>query len=136
MAAIIRWLLVVFWMSAIFALSSISSLQVPFAHSYDFVLRKLAHISEYAVLTILLWWALQLYTGSRVRAWLLAALAAALYGLSDEWHQSWIVGRYGAFELQRIHRQRPLLFVALRQLPTCQRGGRRWGRRLPHKARR
>jgi VanZ family protein len=97
MAAIIRWLLVVFWMSAIFALSSIPSLQVPFAHSYDFVLRKLAHISEYAVLTILLWWALQLYTGSRVQAWLLAALAAALYGLSDEWHQSWIVGRYGSF---------------------------------------
>jgi hypothetical protein len=42
------------------------------------VLRKLAHIGAYAVLTVLLWWALQMYTSSKVRAWLLAALAAAL----------------------------------------------------------
>jgi len=97
MVAIIRWLLAVFWMSAIFWLSSIPSLQVPFAHSYDFALRKVAHIGEYAVLTVLFWWALQLYTDSKVRAWLLAALVAALYGVSDEWHQSWIVGRYGSF---------------------------------------
>jgi hypothetical protein len=83
-------------MSAMFALSSIPSLHVPLAHSYDFVLRKVAHIGEYAVLTALLWWALQTYTGSRVRAWLLAALAAVLYGVSDEWHQSWIAGRHGS----------------------------------------
>jgi VanZ family protein len=97
MAAIIPWLLVVCWMGVIFALSSIPSLRVPFAHSYDFVLRKLAHIGEYAVLTVLLLRAFQRHTSSRVRAWLFAALAAALYGLSDEWHQSWIAGRYGSF---------------------------------------
>ena len=97
MAAIIPWLLVGGWMGVIFALSSIPSLRVPFAHSHDFVLRKLAHIGEYAVLTGLLWWALRRHTNSRVRAWLLAALAAALCGLSDEWHQSWIAGRYGSF---------------------------------------
>ena len=85
MPAIMRWLFVVFWMSAIFALSSTPSFHVPFAHSYDFVLRKVAHIG-YAVLTALLWWALQMYTESRVRAWLPAVLAAVLYGFSDEWH--------------------------------------------------
>jgi VanZ family protein len=94
---IIRWFVVAFWMSVIFVLSSIPSLHVPFAHSYDFLLRKLAHIGEYAVLTVALSWAFQMYTGSRVRAWLLAALAAALYGVSDEWHQSWILGRSGSF---------------------------------------
>jgi hypothetical protein len=51
----------------------------------------------YAVLTALLWWAFQGHTGSKVRAWLFAALAAVLCGISDEWHQSWIAGRSGAF---------------------------------------
>jgi len=95
--AIIRWLVVVLWMSVIFGLSSIPSLHIPFAHSYDFLLRKLAHIGEYAVLTVVLSWAFQLYTDSRMRAWLLAALAAVLYGVSDEWHQTWILGRRGSF---------------------------------------
>jgi VanZ family protein len=97
MAAIIRWLLVICWMGAIFTLSSIPSLQISFPPSYDLVLRKLAHIAEYAVLTVLLWWALQMHMRSKVRVWLLAALAAALYGVSDEWHQSWIAGRHGSF---------------------------------------
>ncbi len=97
MTAIIRWLCVLCWMGVIFALSSIPSLRVPFAHSHDFVLRKLAHIGEYAVLTALLWWAFRIYSSSKVQSWLLAALAAALYGVSDEWHQSWIAGRYGSF---------------------------------------
>jgi hypothetical protein len=97
MAAIIRWLFVVCWMGVMFMLSSITSLQIPFVPSFGLVLRNLAHIGEYAVLTGLLWWALQMYTSSKVRAWLLAALAAALYGVSDEWHQSWIAGRYGFF---------------------------------------
>jgi VanZ family protein len=97
MAAIMRWLAVVLWMSVIFALSSIPSLQVPFAHTYDFLLRKGAHIGEYAVLTVLLWWALQRYTSSRRQAWLLAVLAAVLYSVSDEWHQTLVAGRYGSF---------------------------------------
>ena len=96
MNAILRWLVVVLWMSVIFVLSSIPSLHVPFAHSYDFLLRKLAHIGEYAVLTVLLSWAFHMYIDSRIRAWLLAALAAVLYGVSDEWHQSWILGRRGS----------------------------------------
>jgi VanZ family protein len=97
MAAIVRWLFVVCWMGVIFTLSSIPSLQVPFAHVYDFALRKLAHIGEYAVLTVLLWWALRAYTRDSARAWLLAALAAVLYGISDEWHQSMVAGRSGTF---------------------------------------
>jgi hypothetical protein len=66
-AAIIRWLFVVCWMGVIFALSPIASLQIPFAHSYDFVLRKLAHIDEYAILTVLLWWALKCIRAARSR---------------------------------------------------------------------
>jgi VanZ family protein len=95
---IIRWFVVVFWMSVIFMLSSIPSLHVPFAHSYDFLLRKLAYIGEYAILTIAFSWAFEMYTSSRRRAWLLAALAATLYAISDEWHQTWIFGRLGSFK--------------------------------------
>lgn len=95
---IIRWFVVVLWMSVIFMLSSIPSLHVPFAHSYDFLLRKLAHIGEYAILTIAFSWAFEMYTSSRRRAWLLAALAATLYAISDEWHQTWIFGRLGSFK--------------------------------------
>ena len=68
MAAIIRWLLVVFWMSAIFGLSSIPSLHVPFAHSDAFVFRNLAHIGKYAELIALLCWALQSYEGRHMKA--------------------------------------------------------------------
>jgi VanZ family protein len=94
---ITRWLVVVLWITVIFVVSSIPSLHVPFAHSYDFLLRKLAHIGAYAVLTVVLSWAFQMYTDSRIRAWLLAAFVAVLYGVSDEWHQTWILGRHGSF---------------------------------------
>jgi hypothetical protein len=94
MGTIIRWLMVVGWMSAMFALSSVLSLQGPFTHSSDFIFRTLAHIGEYAVLTALLGWGLQRSMGRTVRAWLFAALAAALYGVSDAWHQAWIVGHF------------------------------------------
>jgi VanZ family protein len=93
----LQWLAVVLWAGVIFVLSSIPSLQVPFAHSFDFPLRKLAHIGEYAVLTALLWWAFRMHTGSRIQAWLLATLAAVLYGVSDEWHQTFVAGRHGSF---------------------------------------
>jgi VanZ family protein len=116
--AIIRWFVVVLWMGVIFVLSSIPSLHVPFAHSYDFVLRKLAHIGEYAVLTVVLFWALQMYTDSRTRAWLLAALVAILYAVSDEWHQSWILGRLGSFRDVGIDTIGVAAGVALAQHPT------------------
>jgi VanZ family protein len=92
----LRWSAVLLWAGMIFALSSLPSLQSPFAPAYDFVLRQLAHIGEFTVLTVLLWWAFQMYTGRRVQAWLLAVLAAVLYSVSDEWHQTFIAGRYGA----------------------------------------
>src|SRR5262245_48541715 len=92
----LRWCAVFLWTVMIFALSSLPSLQSPFAPVYDFVLRKLAHIGEYAVLTVLIWWALQMYPVSRMRAWLLAGLAGVLYGVSDEWHQTFVASRHGA----------------------------------------
>jgi VanZ family protein len=92
MAASVRWLAVVLWMSLIFVLSSLPSLHGHSAASVDFLLSKLAHIGEYAVLIALLWWALRMHTSSRSKAWLLALLVTGFYAVSDEWHLSWMAG--------------------------------------------
>jgi hypothetical protein len=46
---VVRWSAVVFWMGGIFALSGTPSLASPFEPVYDFILRKLAHLTVYAV---------------------------------------------------------------------------------------
>lgn len=59
---------------------------------WDTILRKLAHITEYAVLTLLWGWALRPLT-DRFAA--LAATIALLYAATDEFHQSFVTGRTG-----------------------------------------
>jgi len=92
-----RWCAVALWMGLIFALSSIPFLTIPGGPTVNFVMRKLAHFGEYAVLTGLLWWALRVHRQGPLQAGLLAVLIAALYACSDEWHQTWVSGRYGTF---------------------------------------
>jgi hypothetical protein len=62
---------------------------------YDHPLRKLAHVLEYAGLNLLLYRAFRLHVYRPSRAWLLAGLVAALYAVSDEWHQTFVPGREG-----------------------------------------
>ena len=52
---------------------------------WDLLLRKLAHLSVYALLTLLWWRALAPVTRNPL-AW--AALIAFLYAISDEFHQT------------------------------------------------
>ena len=65
------------------------------------VIRKLGHLTEYAVLTALLWRALngpnlgQRRPWPQQRAWLTWALAVA-YAASDEFHQSFVPTREGS----------------------------------------
>jgi len=82
-----RWLPVVAWAALIFALSSIPHLGTGLG-TWDLVLRKCAHATEYAILALLLLRA----TRSFVAAWPLAVLYAA----SDELHQSFVRGRHGS----------------------------------------
>jgi VanZ family protein len=76
-------------MALIFAFSSLhGGGHLPAA---EIVLRKLAHVAGYLVLTILLLRALQ---RSDVAAAAPAAIVLALaYAVSDEWHQSFVPGR-------------------------------------------
>jgi VanZ family protein len=81
------WLPVVAWAGLIFAFSSVPDLGTGLG-GWDLVLRKLAHMAEYAVLGALLARA----TG---RAGLSVALGT-LYALSDEAHQAFVPGRVGS----------------------------------------
>src|SRR5262245_22793863 len=83
-----RWLAVVLWMGVIFSLSAVPSLASPFEPLQDFILRKFAHITEYMILTALLFWAWQGHIARNSHALVIAAVVALLYAFSDEWHQT------------------------------------------------
>jgi VanZ family protein len=82
------WAPVVVWAAVIFAFSSIPSLGTGLG-TWDLILRKLAHLTEYAILGALLVRAL-----SRPP---LAILLGALYAVSDEVHQHFVRGRHAAW---------------------------------------
>jgi VanZ family protein len=61
---------------------------------FIFVIRKIAHFSEYFALTLLWWWALRTQIGGR-RALLPAVAIAIGYAVTDEIHQTFVSGRTG-----------------------------------------
>jgi VanZ family protein len=81
-----RWIPVLVWAAVIFALSSIPSLSTHLG-TWDLILRKAAHMTEYAILAVLL----RRATGSYGWAFGLAVAYAA----SDEFHQTFVRGRHG-----------------------------------------
>ena len=81
------WLPVVFWAGVIFTLSSIPSLGTGLG-VWDVVLRKVAHLAEYAVLGALLYRA--------VRRDPAAVVLGSAYAATDEIHQSFVSGRQGS----------------------------------------
>jgi VanZ family protein len=85
--ALTLWLPVVLWASLIFALSSVPSLSSGLG-GWDYVLRKCAHVTEYAVLGFLLARAI----GREAPAF----VAGVLYAASDELHQSFVRGRHAS----------------------------------------
>jgi hypothetical protein len=60
---------------------------------WDDVLRKLAHVTAYAALTVLWTWTLR---PALARPLPLAAALTLLYAISDEYHQSFVEGRTGS----------------------------------------
>jgi VanZ family protein len=86
-ARLTAWLPVAVWAAVIFTLSSIPSLDSGLG-TWDTVLRKLAHLAEYAVLGALLYRALRREP---------AAIAlGSLYAVTDEVHQAFVSGRQGS----------------------------------------
>ncbi|TMK77955.1 MAG: VanZ family protein [Actinobacteria bacterium] len=85
--ALSLWLPVVVWAAFIFALSSVPHLGTGLGF-WDTVLRKAAHVSEYAVLGALL------LRGLRSEG--LALVAGVIYAVSDEIHQHFVGGRHAS----------------------------------------
>jgi VanZ family protein len=85
--AVSAWLPVVAWAALIFLLSSIPHLGTGLG-TWDTVLRKCAHVTEYAVLGLLLVRAV----GREAPAFLLGAA----YAITDEIHQHFVSGRHAS----------------------------------------
>lgn len=83
---IAAWVAVVAWCIVIFWFSSIPSLSTGLGF-WDLLLRKAAHMTEYAILMLLL-------LRTRIPVWLALTLGV-LYASSDEWHQTFVEGRAG-----------------------------------------
>jgi len=112
-----QWLPVALWMGLIFVMSSdfgsgahTSAILEPLIlwikpnaspeeiERVHFLVRKSAHLSEYAVLALLLLRAIKLSLRPTARRWswqraAVALLIAATYAATDEWHQSFVPSR-------------------------------------------
>ena len=85
--ALTVWLPVVAWAAVIFAISSVPHLGTGLG-TWDTVLRKGAHVTEYAVLGALLYRALEREA--------LALAAGIVYAGTDELHQYFVRGRHAS----------------------------------------
>lgn len=116
------WLPVVVWMSLIFSASTdaMSSQHTsrfigPFLHwlkpdisdktvyAVQYAVRKTAHVTEYAILALLLWRAFRRPIKNDSRVWnrrtaALVLTVAALYSATDEIHQSFVPSREGRWQ--------------------------------------
>lgn len=93
------WLPVIVWTGVIFVLSSIPDLESGLKQ--DFILRKIAHILEYAILTFLLLRAFSAHGGLQQKSGQLlifSIIFALFYALTDEYHQTFVIGRQGTLK--------------------------------------
>jgi VanZ like family len=81
------------WAIVIFLFSSFPTGSVSEIHWEDFIVKKMAHVIEYGIFAALLFRASRVSGVSIKRSGYLSILAAACYGISDEFHQSFTPGR-------------------------------------------
>jgi len=96
---VLYWLPPVGWMTLIYVMSAQPTLPHARDQLWDLLLKKGAHMAEYAILLVLLWraWAARPRRTSPLGlAWVLTIL----YAVSDEFHQTFVPGRNGnAFDV-------------------------------------
>lgn len=68
-----------------------------FIDKYNYLFRKFAHASEYFVLTLLLIFALKNSGVVGNKIFIFALLICFIYSCTDEYHQTFVVGRTGQF---------------------------------------
>ena len=88
------WVPALIYMGAIFYLSSSRAPEFFDYINYRFFFIKFLHLVEYGVLGALYYYALRKTSSySHAGALWVAVVLAGAFGLSDEWHQSFIAGR-------------------------------------------
>jgi VanZ family protein len=85
----VAWIPAVVWMIGIFVASAQPKLPLQ-----DDVPDYLSHSAAYLVLAFLWCFALARGGEATLRTALLAVVACTLYGVTDEWHQSFVPGRH------------------------------------------
>lgn len=94
---IAQWLPPLLWMALIFAMSSRSTIPTAPGISQQ-LLAAAGHVVVFAILAILLFRALDGHVPSTQRRAGLAWLTTTVYGISDEFHQSFVPGRYATID--------------------------------------
>ncbi len=90
--AVLFWFLTAGYMATIFILSSYSGLDLPrLPVNFD----KVVHTVIYIPLAFLFYLSLR-KSGIRKHVFAVAFLSACIYGISDEFHQSFVPGRHAA----------------------------------------
>jgi VanZ family protein len=108
-APVIGWMLLIFVASGdLLSAEHTSRFLIPFLRwiapgisprtivSIQFLMRKGAHLTEYAILAALLWRGIHQRQAGSWRAAAITLVAAAIYAFLDEFHQSFIPSRTGA----------------------------------------
>ena len=88
---ILRFLPPLIWMGVIFYLSSREKIAVSESYWLSFVFFKTLHLIEYGILFLL--WYFALY--KKKYGLKLAIFLSILYGMTDEWHQTFVPTREG-----------------------------------------
>jgi len=93
-----KWVILAFWLAAIFYLSSKSLGFVVYIDWWEYLIRKLAHMFEFGVLAFLLFRILGQTEKRHVNWNLFWAFAfTVMYSISDEYHQTFVPGRTGTY---------------------------------------
>lgn len=93
MRALSTWLPTLAWALVIFLFSSRPTGVASQVHWQDFIVKKTAHVVEYAIFATLVYRSLRLQGLTKSRARFYAFAVAVLYGITDEIHQSFTPGR-------------------------------------------
>lgn len=93
---LLHYLPVSLWMILIFYLSSQQRISVSSTYIFNFIIFKFLHVTEYAILYFLWWWAISNKKNAfNQQTFLWAGIAVLAYAISDEIHQTFIPTREG-----------------------------------------